>query len=68
MGSPKKTIRRRIGWLFLYIIVGVSVFLLTSWLLPKIEDARRVPTPRIRISPLGPHESHPQNRPDLDRA
>ena len=58
---------RRVGLLLAYVVFGLSVFVLTTWLLPKIDEARRRSVPRIRVSPPQEHESHPQTRADLDR-
>ena len=59
--------RRQLGWFCLYAVVAVAVFIVASWALPRLEEVRRVRTPKIRLSPLQEHESHPVTRADLDR-
>jgi hypothetical protein len=65
--SPE-SLKKRVLWFMFYVVFAGGVYLATSWLLPWLEEARREPIPRIRVSPpLEPHQSHPQRRTDLDR-
>ena len=62
-----ESMRKSFSWFVLFTVIAATIFCLTSWLLPKLEEAHRPPTPKIRVEPLQEHESHPINRLDLDR-
>ena len=65
--KDENAVGRWIGWLCLYFLVAFSVFMLTSWLLPKLDEAQMKPTPKIRVSPPQEHEFHSSPRVDPDR-